>query len=91
MGADMNILDVSEGMYGSSYGPGWLRSGLPVKNYDTPPGSTTSSKTYTFWEGLTGSYTPPGLKNEKFEVISTGLRRYIYLLERDKRREQLLL
>ena len=28
-----NIINVAEGMYGSKYGPGWLKSGLPVKPY----------------------------------------------------------
>ena len=26
-----NVIDVSEGMFGSSAGPGWLKRGLPVK------------------------------------------------------------
>lgn len=28
-----NVLDVSEGMFGSRDGPGWVRSGLPVRDY----------------------------------------------------------
>jgi rhodanese-related sulfurtransferase len=28
-----NVLDVSEGMMGSSVGPGWLKRGLPVKHW----------------------------------------------------------
>lgn len=28
-----NVIDVSEGMIGSGAGPGWLRRGLPVKNW----------------------------------------------------------
>ena len=28
-----NIINVAEGMYGSSFGPGWLKSGLPLKPY----------------------------------------------------------
>ncbi|WP_245306211.1 rhodanese-like domain-containing protein [Roseovarius aestuariivivens] len=28
-----NVIDVSEGMFGSRAGPGWLRSGLPVRPY----------------------------------------------------------
>ena len=27
-----NVIDVSEGMFGSSAGPGWLKRGLPVKD-----------------------------------------------------------
>lgn len=33
-----NIVDVPEGMLGSSAGPGWLRSGLPVRRYDGDAG-----------------------------------------------------
>lgn len=29
-----NIIDVPEGMLGSAAGPGWVRSGLPVRDYD---------------------------------------------------------
>jgi rhodanese-related sulfurtransferase len=57
-----NLVDVPEGMIGSAAGPGWLRTGLPVKPYpasDQPPGSLT----YTFWERLTGSYRPPWIKD----------------------------
>jgi rhodanese-related sulfurtransferase len=28
-----NVIDVSEGMFGSGAGPGWLKRGLPVKNW----------------------------------------------------------
>lgn len=28
-----NVIDVSEGMFGSSAGPGWLKRGLPVKTW----------------------------------------------------------
>ncbi|MEM7633808.1 MAG: rhodanese-like domain-containing protein [Pseudomonadota bacterium] len=28
-----NVIDVSEGMFGSSAGPGWLKRGLPVKDW----------------------------------------------------------
>nr|ALL53621.1 putative sulfur transferase [uncultured bacterium fosmid I5J7] len=28
-----NVIDVSEGMFGSSAGPGWLKRGLPVKSW----------------------------------------------------------
>lgn len=57
-----NLVDVSEGMMGSSAGPGWLRAGLPVRPY---PASARSpdSLTYTFWEQLTGSYRPPWLSD----------------------------
>ncbi len=39
-----NIINVAEGMYGSKFGPGWLKAGLPVKRYtgaksSTPPPS----------------------------------------------------
>lgn len=29
-----NIIDVPEGMLGSAAGPGWVRTGLPVRDYD---------------------------------------------------------
>nr|WP_174822516.1 rhodanese-like domain-containing protein [Ruegeria atlantica] len=29
-----NIIDVPEGMLGSAAGPGWVRAGLPVRDYD---------------------------------------------------------
>lgn len=28
-----NVLDVSEGMIGSTKGPGWIRRGLPIRTY----------------------------------------------------------
>ncbi|WP_367648641.1 rhodanese-like domain-containing protein [Ruegeria arenilitoris] len=30
----VRIIDVPEGMLGSAAGPGWVRAGLPVKNYE---------------------------------------------------------
>ncbi len=30
------VIDVSEGMFGSAYGPGWLKRGLPVRQVDDP-------------------------------------------------------
>mgnify|MGYP000008772849 CR=1 FL=1 len=33
-----NIIDVPEGMLGSSAGPGWLASGLPTRTYSEPSG-----------------------------------------------------
>ena len=33
-----NIIDVPEGMLGSAAGPGWVRAGLPVNNYDRSAG-----------------------------------------------------
>ena len=29
-----NVIDVPEGMLGSAAGPGWIRAGLPVQEYD---------------------------------------------------------
>ena len=31
------LIDVSEGMYGSAAGPGWLKRGLPVRKSAEPP------------------------------------------------------
>jgi len=28
-----NIINVAEGMFGSKHGPGWLKTGLPIKRY----------------------------------------------------------
>ena len=56
-----NLVDVTEGMMGSAAGPGWLRSGLPIKAYTaTPP---TLMK-YTFWERITGLYKPLWIKEQ---------------------------
>lgn len=33
-----NIIDVPEGMLGSAAGPGWVRAGLPVRDYDRSAG-----------------------------------------------------
>lgn len=30
------VIDVSEGMFGSAAGPGWLKRGLPVRPHDQP-------------------------------------------------------
>ncbi|MCX8952452.1 rhodanese-like domain-containing protein, partial [Ruegeria sp. NA] len=33
-----NIIDVPEGMLGSAAGPGWVRTGLPVRKYSEDAG-----------------------------------------------------
>lgn len=52
-----NLLDVSEGMMGSSAGVGWLRTGLPITAYTENTSSPLYIK-YTFWERYSGSYSP---------------------------------
>lgn len=52
-----DLLDVPEGMLGSSAGPGWLRAGLPVRPYDGPGARRTP--TFSLWERLRGAYRPP--------------------------------
>ncbi|NOX76571.1 MAG: rhodanese-like domain-containing protein [Gammaproteobacteria bacterium] len=58
-----NIVDVTEGMLGSTAGPGWLRSGLPIVPY-TAAASPSGSGTYTFWERITGWYKPLWINDE---------------------------
>lgn len=51
------LLDIPEGMLGSTAGPGWLRAGLPVRLYDAP--RWRHAPTYGLWERLRGAYRPP--------------------------------